>query len=122
MAGNDGDFARLSAARAAFLDDILGDLASDPLPIRPDEGGRRLVRLKVYLKHLDALGFGLLDLTGQQLNGRIVHDEHIRLLADGLGEQLRHRPGVERRVANIDGVAVDRRVLASCRAPKPRSE
>ena len=91
-------------------------------PIRsqfaPTKAVEGLVRLKVYLKHLDALGFSLLDLTGQELNGRIVHDEHVRLVADGLGEQLRHRSGVERRVADIDAVAINRRVLLHAARPR----
>ena len=43
--------------------------------------------------------------------------QHVRLLADRLGQQFRHGAGVERGVADIERVAVDRRMLLHAARP-----
>ena len=117
LPGNDRDLSRLAAAGAAFLDDVLRNLSADAGPIGPDKGCGRLIGLEVDLQNLDAVGLRLLDLTRQQLDRGIVHDQHVGLLADRLGEQLRHRSRIEGRIADIYAVAVHRRVLSHAANP-----
>ncbi len=88
---HDRDLARLAAAGATLLDDVLGQQTADLIPVGADEGVRLVVRGHVHLNDMGALCLGTLQLLHQQRDARVLHDQHIRLVIDQGGQRLLHR-------------------------------